>query len=910
MKHPSTSRLFTALIIFIVLVFSLSACKVIPEETPTGSTIKFAQAKTLSDPTWIAIYQAMEKAIAVHDEVPAYMIFRVAIDEVEFSPDGNLAVVWTSLVDKKTGEVQPSEPGLVIAHKAADGSWTVVLQIEKTFADELKAIPSDLMSDDEKAQFAPAVQQQTKGMIYQGYKLPWPAGLSKRLSGSIGHVFTYKSCPSTCLYAFDFADGTMFPISAAKAGTVMYTEWRYENGNTTNTNYIVLEDTTTTPTTYQVYYHLAKDSIPTALRTRGARVYQGQFIGNADDTGASTGHHLHFMVHTSATSVWGTSVDIVFDEVTVNNGRPRTCAEAEAYPAYGSQCMSGNLYTSKNGDGAVPTGGITEPMDGSTIITSAINVQGWMKDDVAVDHGQLMYTTDGTWHAIGPSLTGSTFSTSIDLCGANIPNGTVYLSLVVTDKAGKVSVDNTGLIKLTKSYKCPVAPPTCLPADNQAALYLTDDFQGDCQLLDIGNYSDLDVLSVVKSDKARSIKLGSGVSVSLYPDKDFGGTLEFFQASDESLSDNSIGALNASSAIVYAHIQPPAAPILTLPVEASSSDDVTLTWSEENGVETSADLTGPNGFSLHLDWQTGSAWQIGQLAAGEYILTVYARNLAGTAQVSQPFTVAEAVEYPVTTLEALPMVTNSTAVRLNWQVDRGADIVDHFEIQIKANDGNWDTWSTQPASDARTVVYTGKAGTTVHFRIRGVTAGGKAVKFEDVAEVFTQLNAYCSDDSFESGDPGDDQLTSATNISIGAEQEHTWCPVGDIDWLAFPATQGQTLTFATKAEGLDSAAAMRLYNMDGSTLLSEIHPADANSSATLEWTVPADGTYYLHLSPQDSEIGGEDTKYTISVITENQVNPISLICGSISIPAVLGGGFALAKKRYDQKKKSKRAGWK
>ncbi len=36
-----------------------------------------------------------------------------------------------------------------------------------------------------------------------GYRQPWAAGLSKRLTGSIGHVFTYKTCPATCLYAFD-----------------------------------------------------------------------------------------------------------------------------------------------------------------------------------------------------------------------------------------------------------------------------------------------------------------------------------------------------------------------------------------------------------------------------------------------------------------------------------------------------------------------------------------------------------------------------------------------------------------------------------------------------------------------------------------------------------------------------------
>jgi hypothetical protein len=179
-----------------------------------------------------------------------------------------------------------------------------------------------------------------------------------------------------------------------------------------------------------------------------------------------------------------------------------------------------------------------------------------------------------------------------------------------------------------------------------------------------------------------------------------------------------------------------------------------------------------------------------------------------------------------------------------------------------------------------------------------------------VAEVSTQLNGFCSDDAFEAGDPGDDDQATATSIEIGAEQEHSWCPVGDKDWLSFQATQGQTLTFTSKAVGLNSAAAIRLYNTDGSTLLSDQHPNDANSSTTLEWKVPADGTYYLRLSPQDSKIGGEDAKYTISVTTDNQVNPATLICGSITIPALLGTGFVVAKKRYDQKKRSKRVGWK
>ena len=115
----------------------------------------------------------------------------------------------------------------------------------------------------------------------------------------------------------------MYRLHASKAGTVWRTRWDAPNGDDSDMgNYIVLKDTSTTPTTYQLYLHLAQDSIPLELRAEGAYVAQGDFIGIADDTGKSTGHHLHFHVHTNPDSYWGTSVDITFDDVDINGGRP------------------------------------------------------------------------------------------------------------------------------------------------------------------------------------------------------------------------------------------------------------------------------------------------------------------------------------------------------------------------------------------------------------------------------------------------------------------------------------------------------------------------------------------------------------------------------------------------------------
>jgi hypothetical protein len=274
----------------------LFGCEVLPDEgviEPAGTEApQLPVPKTLTNPKEIEINSAIQKAAAGREDIVAFLLFRISIDTIKYSDDGNLALVWFSLVDKQTGQIQSGEPGLVIAHATGDASqpWSIVFQVDSTFAQELMAIPDAMISQEGKERYLPAAQQVAKdGMVYTGYRLPWTKGKSVRLTGSIGHVFTYKSCPSTCLYAFDFADGSMFEIKAAKHGYVKYAQWTHPNGNTTDSNFIVLEDPSTTPTTYQVYYHLAQNSIPAALRVKGAEVMQGQFIGNVDDTGYSTG---------------------------------------------------------------------------------------------------------------------------------------------------------------------------------------------------------------------------------------------------------------------------------------------------------------------------------------------------------------------------------------------------------------------------------------------------------------------------------------------------------------------------------------------------------------------------------------------------------------------------------------------
>ena len=627
---------------------------------------------------------------------------------------------------------------------------------------------------------------------------------------------------------------------------------------------------------------------------------QGQFLGNADDTGPSTGHHLHFHVHTNAADYWGRSVDIVFDEVTVNGGRPRMCSETQAFPQFGKECVNGNYYVSRNSDAETPTGGISDPPKDSIITTPKLNVTGWMKDDVRVFNAQLMYKVRGDWKPIGNLQTASPFTTDIDLCEARIPNGKFSVSIVVTDQAGKTSAEDMGLTELTKQYKCDPLPPACVPAENQVSIYAEPDFQGVCQALDIGKYNDLNNLEQVRADQLMSIQVGAGVSALVFPDKGFEGKVELFQNGDADLTDNAIGAANAASIKVVKRIVPPVPPTITLPAVITTDTELTITWTLAEGVTTSAALIGPGEYSKLLDKQAEGTWLIGKLGEGEYTLTVKATNLAGNTEVTQAFTVIPAPQPPASHMEPLPQINNSTAIVLKWVVDSPAEDIDHFNLQYRKGIDKWQDWTEPIGSSARQLTFLAMPDKKHEFRMRAVTIAGAKEAFPDAAEAITNINGGCLDDDFEGVKPGDDFRSASAQIELGTTQTHNWCPVGDVDWVKFEAKQGDHLNLTAKPAGLASGVVLKLFDKTGQSLLGEAKPEDADKITVMSWIVPLDGTYFVKLSPVNAEIGGVETKYDFGIERKSSVNPGLVICGSAALPLILGGGYAatrVAKKR-------------
>ncbi len=568
-----------------------------------------------------------------------------AVDYIRYSGDRKVALVYLALVDPDNGEFLGSEPVLAVARSNPDidTGWSIILQGDAGFADALAALPADLLDSDLRQRFLPSGQPEPKAVLatYGGYLLPWAAGLEKRLSMGANHI----SCPSTCTYAFDFADGTMFPLLASKGGSVYGWKDTCANFDSSCTNSITIEDRSTSPFTYQVYLHLAQNSIPSALKHTGAPVVQGQYIGNVDDTGYSSGHHVHFMVVTnpylsSSGYYWGYSVDITFKDVSINwdsatnGGRP--CRGSDV--GYGKCVVGQTTYTSGNVGSHPPTGGLTGPAYGTVVSTQTVPVSGWGSDDLAVTKLQMLANYDGTWREVGPGQTSTPFSFNLDLCADSIPNGPVTLALRVYDYEGNFTLVPLDTRPILKNFACSAPPPqvSCSPGTEQVALFSEPDFGGACQILGTGSYASGAQLGTVGGDNVASIKVGQNVSASLFWADDFSRRSETLTSSypngsllDRNLADNLPSANTLSSLKVLLRTVTPAAPVLytassskQLGTNPKSTDSIVLSWTGGGGANKfQAELyygvidETPDRFTSFL---TDQSWSIGSLPPGTY----------------------------------------------------------------------------------------------------------------------------------------------------------------------------------------------------------------------------------------------------------------------------------------------------
>ncbi|GAB4533046.1 MAG: hypothetical protein Fur0018_22010 [Anaerolineales bacterium] len=646
--------------------------------TPTPQT-QAVPSRQMDQQLQISLEQAVSQA---SNTSLAYLIYEVGIHEVQYELQDGWAVVLLEFRDPQTHEVLPTEPGLGLAYHTAAG-WHVVLPNDPLWESVLTLLPNTLLSADQKADWLRVntpPDTNAPAMTFGGYLLPWSGQETNRLTRSIAHE-------GQEYYAFDFAaytPGNMFAVYAAKGGTVKYVKWNYPNGyydgNCNHANYIVLEDTSTSPTTYQLYLHLAQNSIPQELRTHGVYVQQGQYLGMADDTGCSTGHHLHFQVHTTP-AWWSTAVDITFDDVAINGGRPRTPAEAAQTGEQGQiYYTSGNLV--HNPDTTPPTGGLLTPFSDNTIITThTLTLEGWAMDDLSgVASAQFLANYSGAWTNIGPPRNGLTFTYTWDLCADAVPDGPLALALQVQDNAHNTSAPLAGLLHVFKQSPCAPEPlpPACQPGVNQVALFSEPDYQGVCTLLGIGDYAHGVDLGAVGGGQTTSLLSGGGVWATLFGQENFQGRSTTLWASDPNLADDSIGARTTQS--IRVHPVNVAASIpqgqwppngMAFPPQAS----LDVLWRDSGGGNTfQARLHSSLATTLTNTWQSDPALPLGSLPTGTYTWTVRARNPftngISVTQWSTPYTFSVQAGAPLTLpVFTLPYTADMETLTNTWQTD-------------------------------------------------------------------------------------------------------------------------------------------------------------------------------------------------------------------------------------------------
>lgn len=646
-------------------------------------------------PAFMAVNDAVQNAIATHQEmVLPLLVYKTRLDPLRLSSDGSWATAEIAPIDPESGEVVPLEPGLAIA-RLVEGAWQVSLPGDFSWLQDLQLLPEDLMSAADRQDWLLRAEvgiPQQPSAPFTGYRLPWAAGSTLYMTQSTHH--DYYTPSGTAHYAFDFAGAYpsgMFPLHAAKNGVVHMARWTQTNGDpATPGNYLILRDDTTTPVSYQLYLHFAKDTIPEALRIPGTPVTRGQYLGLADDTGISSGNHVHFHVHLNPDSYWGQSVDITFDDVDINGGRPRIKDDLPFCNWPGDVCTSTrNTYVSLNYppvDPDPPQGGITAPAETSLVQTGSLNLAGWATDSALPVTARFKAYYNGAWRLISPELKTSPFSYTWDICAAGVPDGPLSLALELRDAEGNFASGLPGLTQVVKHAACPAPPPICQPGSGQVALYSGVGYSGACLLLGIGSHQS-SALSPLGTASAASLRLGGGVQITLFDLGDLTGRSSTFFRDDANLSDNPVGSGSAGSALVQA-AGAPAVPRPLWPASGTVFDladtSVSPSWQDAGGAAE---------YRVRLDgvdqaWQTEPALAPRAFAPGAHTWQVQARNTSGTSlwSVESAFTIGASAASPVS---------------------RTAPFSDTFETTpgIWSHSNNWDLSTQQNHTPGGAIVY-------------------------------------------------------------------------------------------------------------------------------------------------------------------------------------------------------------
>ena len=163
----------------------------------------------------------------------------------------------------------------------------------------------------------------------------------------------------------------------------------------------------------------------------------------------------------------------------------------------------------------------------------------------------------------------------------------------------------------------------------------------------------------------------------------------------------------------------------------------------------------------------------------------------------------------------------------------------------------------RPGSSVRPGLY--------EFQMQAVDLASNQEGFPGTAETSTTLNGACTDD-------GNNQArSSALTQSLNASAVHPLCQ-NDVDWVKFSAVKDQKVFIFLASRSGGAAVHVRLSNEAGTTQYLELNSPSVASGVNTNWIAPADGIYYLEITPMDARIYGQDALYLVYLGDPHQLH--------------------------------------
>ena len=128
------------------------------------------------------------------------------------------------------------------------------------------------------------------------------------------------------------------------------------------------------------------------------------------------------------------------------------------------------------------------------------------------------------------------------------------------------------------------------------------------------------------------------------------------------------------------------------------------------------------------------------------------------------------------------------------------------------------------------------------------------------------IQAYAPNGRAAEAEPNDD-FTTANALVVGDDMSAAIDPAGDVDYFAFEATAGMIVSFETMPGDVNDTK-MYLYDTDGTTELAFNDDIGyPNYYSMIEFTFPADGTYFIAIT------GYSGTTTGTYILTASAVEP-------------------------------------